>query len=151
MRILIFGFRSFEFVQDLDIRIQNLDYLALPKKFRLKRKDVRNIFSGSRRLSSAIGTFFLKNNGLLFSRFAFAVPVSVSKKSNIRNRIKRMALGRVRINLFNIIAGLDVVVIFKKEAASFTQKEFYQKLQESFLRIGLLKQHCQCNMNLVPI
>ena len=113
--------------------------MALPKQLRLKRKDIKNIFKGSRRFSSAIGTFFLKKNGFLFSRFGFAVPVSVSKKSNIRNKIKRMALERVRISLPNIVGGFDILVIFKKEAANMIKKEFHEQLQESFIRAGLFK------------
>lgn len=113
--------------------------MAFSKKFRLKRKDVRNIFIGSRRFSSAVGTFFLKKNGFLFSRFGFAVPVAVSRKSNIRNKIKRMALERVRINLSDIVAGFDILIIFKKEVVNMTKREFYKQLQESFIKAGIFK------------
>ncbi|OGZ98062.1 MAG: ribonuclease P protein component [Candidatus Sungbacteria bacterium RIFCSPLOWO2_12_FULL_41_11] len=113
--------------------------MALPRQFRLKRKDVRNVFMGSRRFSSVIGTFFLKKNGFLFNRFGFAVPVSVSKKSNARNRIKRMAVEWTCAHFREVAGGFDVLVIFKKEVVNLNKKEFYKHLRASFINAGIFK------------
>ena len=113
--------------------------VALPREFRLKRKDVRNVFRGSRRFSADTGSFFLKKSGFENSRFGFGVPISVAKKANARNKLRRMASEWVRIHLSSIISGFDVFVVFKKEALSYTKKEFYKRMEGSFIKAGLLK------------
>ena len=50
-----------------------------------------------------------------------------------------MALERVRINLSDIVAGFDILIIFKKEVVNMTKREFYKQLQESFIKAGIFK------------
>ncbi len=62
------------------------------------------------------------------------VGISVSKKvgnSVVRHRIKRIIRESYRLNCDNVISGLDIVMIARKEAKA----KSYQELEESMLHL----------------
>jgi ribonuclease P protein component len=67
----------------------------LSKKFRLSRKEIETIHKNGRRLNAAGLSIKCLANNLDYSRFAVNVPVKVSKKATVRNRLRRIVYDEI--------------------------------------------------------
>jgi len=114
--------------------------MALPRTNRLSASEIRRkkIFH-ARRTHTRIGTIFVKEESGPNPRFAFVVSSKVSKKAVERNKIRRRAAEWVRKRRMDMRVDVFVFVVFKKEAGEFSKKEFYDALEESFRKAGILK------------
>jgi len=79
----------------------------------IKKKDFDKVFKNGGKYSLPGVRIYLKvdNNNLKESRFGFIVSKKVSKKSVVRNKIKRWLRWVVRMNLMKIKKGIDVIII----------------------------------------
>lgn len=84
----------------------------LPKLNRLKKKkDFDRIFKKGRSFKEDFLIFKIVKNNLKSSRFGFVVSRNISKKSTLRNKIKRRLRELVRMKLKKIKKGIDGVLI----------------------------------------
>jgi len=108
----------------------------LDKKYRLPR--------GARIKNGAIfsSRFFLlktKKNKEQYSRFGFVVSKKISKSAVVRNRIKRQIRRCIEENLNNIINGVDMLFMVKKESIDANTDEISLSLNELFKQKNLIK------------
>ena len=96
-------------------------------------KEFKYLFKNSRKLEDSLFKLWFARNDKFFSRFVFTVPVSVDKRSVVRNRLKRRAKEWVRKNFQNKNEkNLDIMLYFKKDTSKLTRKSFYEELNKIF-------------------
>lgn len=104
----------------------------LPKQNRLrKKKDFEKVLREGRWIKN--GFLFLKwiFNDLKISRFGFVVSKKISKKSTLRNKIKRRLREIIKRELPEIKKGIDGVFISK----TGLEKKGFQQLEEAVVKI----------------
>ena len=86
----------------------------LPRKNRLNKRDIESLFGKKQgNIKDRFFTLIYRGNSLNYSRFAAVVSKTISKKSAIRNRIKRRLKAIFLKNSNKIIQGMDIIVIVK--------------------------------------
>ncbi len=84
----------------------------LPQKNRIqKKKDIEKIFKKGRAFKEAPLVLKTIKNNLGTSRFGFVVSQKVSKKANVRNKVKRRLREIIRLELNSFKAGSDNLFI----------------------------------------
>lgn len=112
----------------------------LPKLNRLKKKkDFDRVFKTGKGLKEGFLVFRAAKSSLKNSRFGFVVAKSVSKKANIRNKIKRRLRELVRIKIKKIQNGIDGVFIAKPGLETKDFWEIEEAINEIFKRAKILK------------
>jgi len=103
--------------------------LMLPKENRISKILFRLIYPRTKKInkSAFILAFSLSGEGR--NRISFVVPKSVSKKSTIRNKLKRWGKSIFLNHQPGFKCCYVIIVIFKKEALALS----YKKLEELFL------------------
>jgi len=81
---------------------------------------------------------FRKNN-LKNTRCGFVINLKTSKKSTIRNKIKRRLREIIRQNLINIKPGFDIVVIAKPEIVNKNYQEIKKEIESLFKKTKVYK------------
>jgi len=80
----------------------------------------------------------LKNN-LGASRFSFVVGQKVSKKANVRNKIKRSMRAAVRKELSRIGPGFDGVLVATKGLESKARRETEKTVKQLLRKSGVCR------------
>lgn len=112
----------------------------LPKNNRLqKKKDIEKVFKRGRALKEDFLALKTLQNNLDKTRFAFIVSLKVSKKSVLRNRLRRKLSELVRLNLEKIKTGSDNLLIATPGSASKDFWEIKGSLDKLLLRAKLLR------------
>lgn len=112
----------------------------LPKKFRLlKKKDFEKIHKFGKFFGQNFLAIKLVKNSLNVSRFGFLIGIKVSKKSTVRNKIKRRLRESVRLKLKRIKPGFDIVVFVRPEIAEKNYWEIDKAVEKIFEKAKLLK------------
>lgn len=78
-------------------------------------------------------------NSLNFSRFGIVVPLKISKKAVVRNKIKRRIRAIVFQNLKTIKPGYDIMILVKPEIINLDFWELKEKLEILLNRARLLE------------
>ena len=73
------------------------------------------------------------------SRFAFVVSTKIAKEAVDRNRIKRIIGEVVRLNMFSIRDGFDVVFLAKPSITRIPTSEIMKEVKESLEKDGFIK------------
>jgi ribonuclease P protein component len=68
-------------------------------------------------------------------RFAVVVPLSLSKKAVVRNRIKRLVREAVRATVLTLPAGIDAVVLVKRNMGWTGIEEMRESMKKLVSRI----------------
>ncbi|MBM3253678.1 MAG: ribonuclease P protein component [Candidatus Omnitrophica bacterium] len=88
--------------------------LTLPKSARLKkRRDIKEVFEKGTFVGGALLKIGILKTQFKHSRLSICIPKRTTKKSTLRNRLKRLIREIFRVNRKNIKEGLDIVVIIK--------------------------------------
>lgn len=98
----------------------------LPKVNRLKKeRDFQSLFRKGKGFKEGFLILKKRKNSLNYSRFGFIVGMKVSKKANLRNKIKRRLRYLVHKRLPEIKRGIDVILIAQPglENKNFTEIE----------------------------
>ncbi len=91
----------------------------LPKKNRLtKKEDFERVSSKGSYFSFQNISIKIARNDLSFPRVGFSIGKKISTKATDRNRIKRVLRESFQKYLPKIVAGVDIVVYFKKDNRS---------------------------------
>lgn len=114
--------------------------MVLAKKYRLyKKDDFRRVYQkSSRRAFWKYGSVIYKKNNAPQNRFAFVVSGKVSKKSTVRNLLKRRTSEWVRKNMERMQTGHDVVFVFSKNATKANPAFFFHDLEALFQSIHMI-------------
>ncbi|PSF35158.1 ribonuclease P protein component [Aphanothece hegewaldii CCALA 016] len=122
--------------------------MGLPLIHRLKhRNDFKAVYEqGKRHATSHLVLIVLKDVSshvmqLSPTRFGISIGQKVSKKSVIRNRIKRQIRGAIRALLADIIPGWRVVVVVRPPAVECKYEHFLQEIKTLLTRAGLINGH----------
>jgi len=112
----------------------------LPKTNRLTQDaDFKRINSRSRPVfTDGLRLKYLPNT-LGQSRFAFVISTKVSKKSTIRNRLKRQLREIIRLNKLKIKSGFDLVISTNTKALGRDYKELEDEVAWLLDKAKLLK------------
>jgi len=113
----------------------------LPKENRLKgSQSFKKIAQGSRPFHSSY--FILKklsaNDRDLPSQFGLVVSAKVSKKSTVRNQLKRRISEIIRFNLKRIKNGFGVMLLVKNQAVGKNYQEIKDDLESLLKNARLL-------------
>jgi len=73
------------------------------------------------------------------SRFGFIVSNKISKRANIRNKIKRILREAVKANLPELKSGFDVIFLVKKVALTRQAKDIMNEVSIVFKKADLFK------------
>jgi len=107
---------------------------------RLKKADFDNIFkNGKGRAGNFIFLKYRKNNLNLF-RVGFVVGIKISKKANIRNRIKRRLKDIVRKILADTVPKFDIIIVAKPKIIDKKYKEIKDELKFLFEESKILNE-----------
>ncbi len=74
------------------------------------------------------------------SRFAFVVSTKIAKEAVDRNRIKRIIGEAVRLSIFNVRDGYDIVFLAKPSITRIPTTEIMKEVKESLTGGGFFKQ-----------
>lgn len=112
----------------------------LPRKNRLKKKkDFERVFKEGKGAREDFLFLKLVKNNFGFNRFAFVVGKNVSKKANLRNKVKRRISETVGLKLKNLKPGVDGVFI---AIPGLEKKDFWQigkTIEKIFVKAKLIK------------
>jgi ribonuclease P protein component len=90
------------------------------------------------RFEALFGTMIVADRGNTATRFGFVISKKVSPKSTARNLLKRRASEWVRKQILFMRAGLDIVLIFNRNAVSLSRRALYEELERACARAGVL-------------
>lgn len=107
----------------------------LPQKYRLKSKEIERVFKKGRIYRGVFLLLKLKRNNLKVSRFAFVVPMSLSKKAPKRNRLRRQLQEILRKKLSFLKIGFDGILIALPGALEKNYKEIEKEI-DKLLRLA---------------
>jgi len=112
---------------------------VLSKPNRLKKSnDFRKVLNRGKKTSEGLIVLKWMPNGLAKSRFGFIISKKVSKKSVIRNQIRRKLQASVK-NIFPLLKKeIDAVIIVG--AGTTIKENFSQLLKKIFIKTKLLKE-----------
>lgn len=100
----------------------------LPKENRIKKeKEIEKVFKQSKRFCQGFLVLKIAENALGVPRFGFIVSKKVSKKSSLRNKIKRRLRGLVRARLKKITRNTDNLLI----AAPGLETKDFQEMEKT--------------------
>lgn len=112
----------------------------LSKEYRLtKQKDFEKVFKRGKSYSYSFLKLKIIKNNLSTSRFGFVVSLKISKKAAVRNRIRRQLNEIARLELKQIKAGFDIVILTQKEIFGKKYLEIEQILILLLKKSNLLK------------
>ena len=100
-----------------------------------RRDDFTVLFTRGTRIDNPLFRVVVKKNPYGFSRYAFISPRAVDKRAVIRNRLRRRAREWFRKNMSLHRAGLDIAVVFKKNASDVRRNVLYEELKKITDRI----------------
>ena len=81
----------------------------------------------------------VKENGLLFNRFAIIVSKKIDKRAVVRNRIKRFISSCIAELYKDISLGYDMLFIVKSPSLGKTREEFCLSIKNIFKKEGFIK------------
>ncbi len=112
--------------------------MALSKKFRLGKKDFQRTFRKGKTVKNSFFFVRLIENRLGYGRVAVVVPLAVSKKAVVRNRIRRAAMGVVAESGF-YKEPFDVIITATQDIVGKAPREIKSELQQTIFKI--FRQH----------
>lgn len=104
--------------------------MAVPKEYRLTKNEFKRVFEKGKTVKSSF--FFIKflKNKDEHLRLAVAISTKISKKSTVRNKIRRMATEILR-NSRLYVQPLDVVIIATEVIVGKPAKEIKRELEKT--------------------
>jgi ribonuclease P protein component len=112
----------------------------LPKTNRLqKKKDIENVLKKGKSLKEDFLILKTIKNNLKVSRFGFIISKKVSKKANIRNKIKRRLSELVRLKMKTIKKGIDCLLITVPGLETKDFWEIEEIVNNLFKKSGIVK------------
>lgn len=95
----------------------------LPKIHRLNKKEVETIFRNGQGVKEDFLILKILKNKFTGTKFSVIVPLKVSKKATLRNKIKRRISELLRVKIKNIKAGTCGIVL---AAPGIEKKDFLE-------------------------
>ena len=112
----------------------------LIKQCRLQKdRDFELVFKKGRAFKSKFLFLKLKRNNLGISRFGFVIGKTISKKSTVRNKIKRRLRDIIERNLVKIKSGFDVIIGTKTEIIGRDYSDIKEELEGLLKKAEVLK------------
>ncbi len=111
--------------------------MSLPRKYCLSSKsEIEGVFKKGKYLNSELFSIKFSPNSTNFSRLAVIVGKKSSKKSVLRNRIKRLVSEIIRLNYSRIKPGYNIVLIVKSRAINEEYRDLKEALVKRLSEIG---------------
>ena len=111
--------------------------MALPREYRLSGKsEIEEIFKKGKYLNSELFSIKFLSTNTKFSRFAIIISLKVSKKSVLRNKIRRRVSEIIRLNQSIIKPGYNIVLIVKSRAINKEYAGLKEALVKELSKIG---------------
>jgi ribonuclease P protein component len=114
--------------------------IMLPGRYRISRKkDFERAFKKGNRYDNDFLFLKIFKNNLKISRFGFIVSRKISKKANIRNKIKRQISEIIKLELPKIEKGFDIILLTKPGIEKINFKKIKENLKKILRKANLLK------------
>lgn len=111
--------------------------MALPKIHRLSDKfEIERVFKKGKRIDSELFTLRFLPNNTGQTRFAITANLKVSRKSTVRNKIKRRLSEIAKLNILRIKPSYDVVMSCKPEILNKNPKDLKREFLGALVQIG---------------
>jgi|SRR3989338_2924732 len=114
--------------------------MALPRNRRIKReKDFERVFKTGKTFKYPFFLLKISKNNFPYCRAAISVPISLSKKSVVRNKVKRIfwsALGEI---FPRCRPGVDLVIIVSPAAVEKSFHQITKSLEEIFIKANIVE------------
>jgi ribonuclease P protein component len=101
---------------------------VLNKVYRLRKKEVEEIFKKGRTYKGEILILKIKKNNLALSRWSFIVPLKVSKKTIERNRLRRRLTEIFGKKIKTIKPGFDGIILVYPTALDKNYREINEEI-----------------------
>jgi ribonuclease P protein component len=101
-----------------------------------KKKDFELIFKNSKNFKNNFFILKIAKNDLGVNRFGFVISKKVSKKAVIRNKIRRRLSEAVKVEINNIKAGMDLILIVLPGAEKKDFYEIKEAVKNAFVKIN---------------
>ncbi len=112
----------------------------LAKQHRLKRnKDFESTFKKGKAFNGRFLFLKLRRNNLEVSRFGFVIGKKASKKSTVRNRVKRLLREVIGARLKKIKPGFDIIILVKPEIIIKSYQEIEKEVEGLLKKVELYK------------
>ena len=109
----------------------------LPKKNRLEREYFRPLFQKGKRINFDSFTLIYSDYGVFKeNKFGIVVSSTVSKKSVLRNKLKRRARMIILKLSESFVVPRGIVIVFKKQVLAFSFCEIECEIKNAFLKVG---------------
>jgi ribonuclease P protein component len=125
--------------------------MSLPKPYRLRRRqDFQRVYQkGQRRTGQYLSVMVLAGGDLVktepstppLTRFGISISKKISKKSVVRNLIKRRIKGALREMISQIAPGKLVVIICKPASVGCDYGEILRELKKLLLTLEVMNGH----------
>ena len=102
--------------------------MALAQKHRLSKKDLDRVFKTGRTIRGGFSFVRFRENELGYGRVAVVVPSKISKKSAVRNRIKRIVLEAIRAGN-TLKQPLDLVLVITSDIREMNFAEIKREIE----------------------
>ena len=113
----------------LRVRLASQQFLKI---YRLRRRsEFRRVYEEGQRRSAAVGTVFIRPNGLPRSRLGITAPTRLGN-AVLRNRLKRRVREFFRLNCSSFPGGWDIIVNPRETAAEIPFQALERELRRLF-------------------
>lgn len=111
----------------------------LPKKQKLTKKDFSSLKGGGKSFHSPYFTLRVyKVSTATRSKFSFIISKKVSKKSVVRNRLKRIGYGAINLAFPTIKGGFSCAFFLKNESENLPQGQLSKEIMDMLKKAGVL-------------
>lgn len=101
-----------------------------------KKKDIEKVFKKGQIYFSSFFNIKFLNNNLTYSRFCIIVSAKISRKSVVRNKLKRRLRAIIYKNLANFSKNYDIIILTKPAAVVAEYKQLDQNLINLFKKLN---------------
>lgn len=111
-----------------------------PKTKRIKnKKDFERVFKTGRALKHPFFLLKFLKNDLTYCRAAISMPVAVSKKAVIRNRVKRIFWIALEKVFFRCRPRVDIIIITSPAAVEKSLNQITDSLEDIFIKANIVE------------
>ena len=114
--------------------------MPLPKNRRIKReKDFERVFKTGRALKHPLFLLKFLKTDLSYCRMAVTVPISLSKKSVERNKIKRIFWAALSAIFPRCRSGVDLILVPSPAAVEKSLAQITRSLEDIFIKANIVQ------------
>lgn len=105
-----------------------------------KQTDFKRVFNNGKIFGNRNFILYYKKNDCVFNRLGIIVSKKISKKSVVRNKIRRRIKEAYRTNEYTFLQGYDLIIVAKNACVDESYSHMEKSLKHLFYKKNLLRQ-----------